>query len=98
MRDHYLVSYDISDPVRLRKVHRVVRDFGDPLQLSVFSCQLSRKDLAVLEGRLLDVIDQREDQVVFVGLGRVKDGETTPPRCRALGRAIDGGIGKVVVI
>ena len=70
MRDHYIVSYDISDPKRLRRVHATCRDFGDALQLSVFSCQLTTKDLAVLESRLHDAIDHRQDQVLVIKLGR----------------------------
>ena len=30
MRSRYAVAYDISDPKRLRRVHRVMRGFGDP--------------------------------------------------------------------
>ncbi len=98
MRDHYIVSYDISDPQRLRRVHRTVRDFGDALQLSVFSCQLSPKDLAVLEARLLDEIDHREDQVMVIKLGRVRDNEKTPPRCHTLGRKLTPGFVRVIVV
>ena len=98
MRDHYIVSYDISDPTRLRRVHRTVRDFGDALQLSVFACQLTQRDLAVLEARLLDVIDQRRDQVLVVKLGRAQDGDETPPRCRTLGRKLTPGIVRVVIV
>jgi CRISPR-associated protein Cas2 len=92
MRRHYLVSYDISDPVRLRRVHRVVRDFGDGVQLSVFTCQLSRKDLAVLEARLLDVIDQRRDQVIVLDLGQALESDDAPDGLRTLGRPLTPGI------
>ncbi|HZT68334.1 MAG TPA: CRISPR-associated endonuclease Cas2, partial [Terriglobia bacterium] len=34
MRTSYLVCYDISDDKRLRKVHKVMRGFGDHLQYS----------------------------------------------------------------
>lgn len=98
MRDHYIVSYDISDPQRLRRVHRTVRDFGDALQLSVFSCQLSAKDLAVLESRLLAEIDHRQDQVMIVKLGRVQDNQKLPPRCHTLGRKLTPGFVRVIVI
>ncbi len=99
MRHHYIVAYDICDPVRLRKVHRIVRDFGDGLQLSVFACQLTAIDRAVLEGRLLDVINQREDQVLFVKLGQVRENEAEdgPPRCNTLGRKLTPGFVRVVV-
>jgi CRISPR-associated protein Cas2 len=89
MRNHYLVSYDVRDPVRLRRVHKTVRDFGDALQYSVFACQLSKKDRAILEARLLEVLKPTEDQVMFVDLGRVARPEDAddegPPRCAFLG-------------
>lgn len=89
MRHHYIVAYDISDPVRLRRVHRTVRDFGDPLQLSVFACELSSLDRAVLEQRLLEIIDARADQVMFVRLAPVAHGDCGPPGCHTLGRPLD---------
>lgn len=88
MRRHFIVSYDISDPTRLRRVHKIVRDFGDPLQLSVFSCILSAKDLAVLEARLRRVMNDAEDQVLLVDLGPRAKTNDVVPGCRTLGRAI----------
>ncbi|MDD4792699.1 MAG: CRISPR-associated endonuclease Cas2, partial [Firmicutes bacterium] len=41
MRRRFIVCYDISDPKRLRKMYRTMRGFGDPLQKSVFTCDLS---------------------------------------------------------
>ncbi len=100
MRRHYIVSYDISDPVRLRKVHKVVRDYGEALQLSVFACQLHDKDRAILEAKLRAVIHHKEDQVVFVDLGRVKEGEESdcPPGTTAIGRPLELGRVRVVVV
>ena len=57
---------DIADPKRLKRVHKVVRDFGDPLQYSVFLCALSRQDAVVLEARLVRAIDQAQDQVMLL--------------------------------
>jgi CRISPR-associated protein Cas2 len=86
MRHHTIVAYDICDPVRLRRVHRTVRDFGDPLQLSVFACELSALDRAVLEQRLREIIDATVDQVMFVRLAPVSQGDSGPPGCHTLGR------------
>ncbi len=88
MRHHYIVAYDICDPTRLRRVHRTVRDFGDPLQLSVFACELSALDRTILETRLRDIIDASSDQVMFVRLGPVTHGDVGPPGCHTLGRAM----------
>lgn len=91
MRHHYIVSYDICDPTRLRRVHRAVRDFGDPLQLSVFACMLTPLDRSTLEARLLDIIDTTIDQVMLVRLGPVHPGDVAPPGCHTLGRPLTDG-------
>lgn len=97
MRNYYIVSYDISDPSRLRKVHKTVRDFGDGIQLSVFLCELSDLDRAHLERRLLDVINQGQDQVLFVKLGASEGPRDRPPRCEVLGRPMTPGVVRAVV-
>lgn len=86
MRRLTLVAYDIADPARLRRVHKVVRDFGDPLQYSVFLCALSKKDAAVLETRLVKVMNQVRDQVMFVDLGPEPTKADPLPSGRFLGR------------
>ncbi|MGB9610633.1 MAG: CRISPR-associated endonuclease Cas2 [Bryobacteraceae bacterium] len=69
MRNSYLVCYDISDDKRLRRVFRIMRGWGDHLQLSVFECQLTRAELAELKAELGEVIHHEQDQVLFVDLG-----------------------------
>jgi CRISPR-associated protein Cas2 len=66
--DSYLVTYDICEPKRLRKVAQTCEDFGLRWQYSVFMCRLSAKDLVRLKGRLYDIINLKEDQVMFVPL------------------------------
>ena len=56
MRHTYIVSYDISDPKRLRKVFRICQDYGNHLQYSVFECDLSRVEYGDLETKLKGVI------------------------------------------
>jgi CRISPR-associated protein Cas2 len=67
----YLVAYDIADPARLRAVHRVVRGFGDPVQKSVFRCELSDRQRAVLRDRLIALVKHDEDQVIILDTGPV---------------------------
>jgi CRISPR-associated protein Cas2 len=69
MRMSYLVCYDISDDKRLRQVFKVMRGFGDHLQFSVFECQLTPMDLARCREELSEIIDHKQDQVLFVNLG-----------------------------
>lgn len=69
MRHTYIVSYDICDPKRLRKMHKKLQGFGDHVQLSVFCCDLNDKERVLLQGALLDIINQREDLVMIVDVG-----------------------------
>jgi CRISPR-associated protein Cas2 len=69
VRNTYLVCYDIANPYRLAKVHKTVRGFGDWLQFSIFECQMTPTDLARCRHRLSEIIDHRQDQVLFVDLG-----------------------------
>jgi CRISPR-associated protein Cas2 len=63
------VSYDISDPKRLRRVFKAMRNWGDHLQYSVFECHLTRADLVRLRTQLAEIIHHNDDQVLFVDLG-----------------------------
>lgn len=69
MRTRYIVTYDISDPKRLRLVFRVMRGFGDHLQLSVFSCELTPTERVRCESALRTVMNLNEDQVLFIDTG-----------------------------
>ena len=69
MRHSDLVCYDISDDKRLRHVFRTMRDWGDHLQYSIFECQLTPMDLARCRNELSEIINHRDDQVLFVDLG-----------------------------
>lgn len=69
MRRHYLVTYDISDAKRLRRVFKTMKGFGAHLQFSVFQCDLPEIDLVRMKAALTEIIDQREDQVLIIDLG-----------------------------
>ncbi len=69
MRTSYIVTYDIADDKRLRKVFKTMRGFGDHLQYSVFECQLTPTDLVRLRAELAAMIHHTQDQVLFVNLG-----------------------------
>lgn len=85
MRQTFIVSYDISDPKRLRRVFQLLRGWGDHLQLSVFQCELSPRELVELRVALGDLIHHDEDQVLFIDVGPVEGRGSTS--IEALGRA-----------
>ena len=69
MRNVYLVSYDVCDPKRLRKTYQIMCGAGDPLQFSVFRCELSPSERQDLKARLWDVLNLAVDRVMLVDLG-----------------------------
>ena len=71
MRHRYIVAYDVSDAKRLRQTRKKMNGFGDPLQYSVFLCELSAKERILLEEALTEIINLKEDQVLIVNLGPV---------------------------
>jgi len=71
MRHRYLVCYDITDPKRLRQVHKKMLGFGDPVQYSVFKCDLNDTERALMIAALNELIHVTQDRVMIVRLGPV---------------------------
>ena len=69
MRSSYLVCYDIADDKRLRNIFQTMRGFGDHIQYSIFECQFTAIDLARCRDALSQIINHKDDQVLFVDLG-----------------------------
>ncbi len=68
-RTNYIVTYDIANPKRLRKVFKACKDYGMHLQLSVFECDLTPAEKIDFESRLRALIDREQDQILFIALG-----------------------------
>ncbi|MBN1814844.1 MAG: CRISPR-associated endonuclease Cas2 [Anaerolineae bacterium] len=60
-----VVSYDIVDDRRRRKVMKTMEGFGERVQYSVFECHLQPRDIARLRRRLRLQINEREDDIRF---------------------------------
>jgi len=69
MRRCYLVCYDIRDPKRLRRVHKVLRGYGEAWQFSVFFCVLKDIDRVRLQTDLEEQMNQKEDRAMILDLG-----------------------------
>lgn len=87
MRRLYIVTYDICDPKRLRRVFKTMKGFGAHLQLSVFQCDLPPVDVVRMQAALAEIIHHSEDQVLIIDLG---PSEGKPiKRIDALGKAVE---------
>jgi len=69
MRRCYLVCYDIRDPKRLRRVHKVLRGYGETWQFSVFFCVLKDIDRVRLQTDLEEQMNQKKDRAMILDLG-----------------------------
>ncbi|MEW6247038.1 MAG: CRISPR-associated endonuclease Cas2 [Nitrospirota bacterium] len=69
MRRLYIVTYDICDPKRLRRVFKTMKGFGAHVQLSVFQCDLPEIDVIKMKAALVELINHQEDHVLIVDLG-----------------------------
>lgn len=79
----YVVTYDISDQKRWRRVFNVMNGYGEWLQLSVFQCRLNRQRHAELVALLDDMIHHAEDHVLFLDVGLA---DHVVPRVVSLGK------------
>ncbi|MGH7057471.1 MAG: CRISPR-associated endonuclease Cas2 [Acetobacteraceae bacterium] len=64
-----IVTYDISDPRRWRRVFKTMNGFGEWMQLSVFQCRLTPRRRAELETRLRELVKPGEDHVLLIEVG-----------------------------
>lgn len=65
----YIVTYDIGDPKRWRRVFRLMNGYGHWLQLSVFQCRLTGRRRAELAAALEQLIKRGDDHVVIIDVG-----------------------------
>jgi len=66
------VTYDIADPGRLRKIFSLMRGFGESIQYSVFMCELSPKEKAILVTSLHEAINHNEDRIMVIDIGSIE--------------------------
>ena len=65
----YIVTYDIADQRRWRRVFKTMQGYGEWLQLSVFQCRLTRRRRAELETRLRELVKNGEDHILLIDVG-----------------------------
>lgn len=59
----WMISYDIADPRRLRRVAEILEGQGERVLWSVFECTLDNAALDILRARIGAEIDAGEDSV-----------------------------------
>ena len=82
----YIISYDIRDPKRWKKIYKTLKGFGEWLQLSVFQCRLNKIAALRLEAAIRDIMDQREDHVLIIDIGPA---ENVQPKVHSIGKLFE---------
>lgn len=96
MEEHlYIVTYDISDTKRWRRVFSLMNGYGEWLQLSVFQCRLSRRRHAELLATLDELILDDHDHVLMLDLGLA---DKVDPRVISLGKSFESVQRQAVIV
>lgn len=96
MDEHlYLVTYDVSDAKRLRRVHKLMKGYGEWLQLSVFQCRLSRRRLAEMQQLLDGAIVEQHDHVLIIDVGPA---DQVRPRITSLGKRFQAVAREAIIV
>jgi len=61
----YIVSYDIADDTRRRRIQKILEGFGTRVQYSVFECEISELQYKDMKTRIVAVMDGEFDSVRF---------------------------------
>ncbi len=91
----YIVTYDISDDKRWRRIFRMMHGYCEWMQLSVFQCRLTRTRHVQLMEQLGELIRMSEDHVVIID---VAPADSVQPRVNSLGKRSFEGIERAPVI
>lgn len=65
-----LITYDVetiseNGQKRLRQVAKVCKDYGQRVQNSVFECEVTEAQFAILKNKLSSIIDNQLDSIRF---------------------------------
>lgn len=90
-----IVTYDIGDAKRWRRVFKCMHGYGEWLQLSVFQCRLSPRRRAELETRLRELVKAGEDHVLLIDVGPA---DRTKLAVASIGKSFTGVERRAIVI
>lgn len=62
---HIVFSYDIPDNKRRERLRKTLLRFGNPVQYSVFECDLTVRQLEKMKKAVEAVIEKNEDNVRY---------------------------------
>lgn len=69
----HIICYDIAEPKRLRKVHKLISKEAQRLQYSVYYMECRRKELLDLIAKIKAIINPKEDDVRIYPTPKITD-------------------------
>jgi len=60
-----IIAYDIPENKRRERLRKALLRFGNPVQKSVFECDLSQRHIETMERTIRDIISKKEDNVRY---------------------------------
>jgi CRISPR-associated protein Cas2 len=91
----YIVTYDITDQRRWRRVFKIMKGYGQWLQLSVFQCRLTARRRADMSARLEKEIHHRDDHILIVDVGPA---EKVDPKVESLGKSFESVKRQAIIV
>ena len=91
----YIVTYDISDDRRWRRVFKIMKGYGRWLQLSVFQCRLTARRREEMAADLEAVVHARDDHVLIIEVGPA---DMVDPRVESLGKVFESVKRQVMIV
>lgn len=61
----HIISYDIREPDRLRKVAKRLSGYGSRLQFSVFKCNLNDREVKRLQWEITRILKPEDDFLII---------------------------------
>ncbi len=69
MRNQYFVCYDVADPKRLARTYKKMQGYGEPVQYSIFMCELNDKEIIIMKKDLGEILNLAEDRLLLINMG-----------------------------
>ena len=91
----YIVTYDISDDKRWRRLFKVMHGYGEWLQLSVFQCRLTRTRHAELVHLIEGILHHEKDHLLMLDIGPA---ENVQPRVLSIGKTFSPVVRAPVIV
>ncbi|WP_075665311.1 MULTISPECIES: CRISPR-associated endonuclease Cas2 [unclassified Thermosipho (in: thermotogales)] len=68
----YIISYDIKKDKKRNKISKILEEYGQRLQYSVFICQVPKKELYNILLRMNPIIDKNTDSILIIPINLSK--------------------------